>query len=232
MRKGRHLASLVERVVGQRRGNDGRALEAVGVQVRDHLRGARKLHLAMRENAIVVLQIDVDVQAVDRNARFTIGAADALDPATIVVAVAALMEPEGVFGRHRAPPGQACELVQDVRDAVAQKQVVVQFAEEGAKGVPAPHVVIGDVADVEEGLRQIIEEKPITVRLPGVVADWRPIDLDQQRDRRVERLRRIECAALAAGRDRRTGVDEVVVKVLMLLPFFSSRAPAFWPNPQ
>ena len=164
----------------------------------------------MRENAIVVLQVDVDVQAVDRNARFTIGAGDALDAATIVVAVAALMKAEGVLGRHRAPPSQARELVQDVGDAVAQEQVVVQLTEQGAKGVPAAHVRIAVVADVEERLRKIVEEQPVAVRPAGVVADRRAIDLDQQRDRRVERLRRIERAALAAGRDRRTGVNEIV----------------------
>ena len=106
----RHLPSLIKRIVGDERSHVGRALEAAGVQVGHHLGGSWKLGLAVGENAIIVLEVDVDVQTIDRDAGVAIGAGDALQASTVVVAVAALVEPKGVLGRHGTAPGQTCEL--------------------------------------------------------------------------------------------------------------------------
>ena len=75
--EGRHFAAFVQRIVGDQRRNDGRALEPRGAQVRQHSGGVRKLCLAVGEDTVIVLEIDVDVQAIQRDPRLAVGLCNA-----------------------------------------------------------------------------------------------------------------------------------------------------------
>ena len=157
-------------------------LKPARVQARQHSGGIRKLYFAVGEDAIVILEIDVDMQTVERNLCFTIGSRDAFQTRPIVVAIAALMEAEDIPRRHGAPPGQAGELLHNVGDAVSEQHVVVELTVKSSEDVPAEAISGRSVTDIEVRLRNVVEEQPVTVRRPGIGAGGSPVDLDQQRD--------------------------------------------------
>ena len=90
------------------------------------LRGVRELQLAMGEGPVVVLEVDVDVQAVAAgSARRGRQSATASSLDAVVVAVGPLVEPEDVFRRHRGAAGQGRVLGKHVAGVVAGHEVVV-----------------------------------------------------------------------------------------------------------
>ena len=120
------------------------------------------------------------------------------------------MEAEHIPRRHRTPPRQSGELVKNVRDAIPDENVVVELAVKSAEDVPVGAICGRSVTDIEVRLRRVVEEQPVAVRGSGIGASWRAIDLDQQWNRGVERLCRIQWPALVAGGDGRAGVNEVI----------------------
>ena len=176
------FAAFVQRIVGDQRRNDGRAPEPRGAQARQHSGGVRKLLLAVGEDTVIVLEIDVDVQAIQRDPRLAVGLCNAFQACPIVIAVAALMEAEHIPRRHRTPPRQSGELVKNARDAIPDENVVVEFAVKSAENVPVGAICGRSVTDIEVRLRRVVEEQPVAVRRSGIGAGWRAIDLDQQRN--------------------------------------------------
>src|SRR5664279_4696736 len=106
-----------------------------------------------------------------------------------VVAVATLVIAEDIARRQRRESRQRTVLLEHARNVLAEEEVVIEVAVQRTKVILPAHVGVVTRANVEVGLRSVVEEQPVGVR--GAVVRV-GVHLQQEGHRAVQGLARVQ----------------------------------------